>query len=271
MFNHSIVWEGRWPKHLQQMAMDGTQIVIDSSEPVSSAVNLDSIALLTSLSGSSVDLVPSSGGESTLSFSLTSLPVALAGNLNSMAKDQRDLAVSGPDLSLVAQNTLETLVRITDGNFTMQTADPLKSDSLTKQAFDEKGLSPLNLLNSSAFTDTGHASPAPGLQFRSAGNGGDTMLSAINYTDNEMLTDSAFDINNSAPPGLGHLDDNLFSGLGNPSSSLQGQGGNAFDLFDSSVNDPLSPFGDGLPIDTSSLPTIENERNTGMYVSIPVT
>ncbi|XP_076441996.1 uncharacterized protein LOC143281005 isoform X2 [Babylonia areolata] len=88
------------------------------------------------------------------------------------------------------------------------------------------------------------------------------MLSAINYTDNEMLTDSAFDINNSAPPGLGQLDDNLFSGLGNPPSALQGQGSNTFDLFDSSVNDPLSPFGDaGLAIDTPSLPTMDSERN----------
>ncbi|KAL8564555.1 hypothetical protein ACOMHN_003313 [Nucella lapillus] len=241
--------------------MDGTQIVIDSSEPVVSAANLDSIALLTGLGGSSVGLIPSST-ESTLTFSLTSLPLTLAGNLSSMAKDQRDLAVSAPDFSLTAQNALETLVRITDTNFSVQSADLLKSDTLSKQAFEEKGPSPLNLLNSSAFVDTGHSSPAPAaLQYRTQGNGGDTMLSALN-NDNEILTESAFDVNTNAPPGLGQLDDNLFSGLGYPPSHLQGQGGNTFDLFDSSVNDPLSPFGDaGLAIDAPSLPAMDSERS----------
>lgn len=247
--------------------MDGAQTVMDSSESIVAAAGLDNIAILTGLSGNGVGLVPASLGESTLTFNLTSLPLTLASNLNSMAKEQRDLAVSGSDLSsLVAQNALETLVRITDGSFSVQAADPLKSDALTKQAFEDKGLSPLNILNSSAYADTGQSSPAPGLQFRSAGNGGDTMLSAINYTDNEMLNDSAFDINNSAPPGLGQLDDNLFSGLGNPASALQGQGSNAFDLFDSGVNDPLSPFGDaGLPIDATSLPAMDSDRNSGRH------
>lgn len=249
-------------------AMDGAQTMMDSSEPVVAAASLDNITLLTGLTSNNLGLVPATLGESTLTFNLTSLPLTLTGNLNSMAKEQRDLSVSGPDLSLVAQNALETLVRISDGSFSMQAADPLKSDtlSLTKQAFEDKGPSPLNILNSSTYTDTGQSSPAPGLQFRSAGNGGDTMLSAINYTDNEMLTESAFDINNSAPPGLGQLDDNLFSGLGNPASALQGQGSNTFDLFDSGVNDPLSPFGDaGLPIDASSLPAMDSERNSGRH------
>ena len=246
--------------------MDGAQTVMDSSEPIVAGASLDNITLLSGLTGNGLGLVPAALSESTLTFNVTSLPLTLTGNLNSMAKEQCDLSVSGPDLSLVAQNALETLVRITDGSFSMQAADPLKSDSLTKQAFEDKGPSPLNILNSSAYTDTGQSSPAPGLQFRSAGNGGDTMLSAINYTDNEMLTESAFDINNSAPPGLGQLDDNLFSGLGNPASALQGQGSNTFDLFDSGVNDSLSPFGDaGLPIDTTSLPAMDSERNSGRH------
>ncbi|KAK7502754.1 hypothetical protein BaRGS_00006004 [Batillaria attramentaria] len=268
--SQQILWEGVWTssgKLQYSRVMDGPQHVMDSTESVAAATGLDGIALLTGLASSSTGLVPASLSESALAFTLSSLPLSLSGTMTTtMAKDQRD--PTGSDLTLT-QSALETLARITDGNFG-QNSDPLKPD-LGKQLGDEKGLSPLNILVSSSYSDTGQASPAAGpqggltgLQYRSAGSGGDTMLSAINYTDNEMLNDSAFDINNSAAPGLAQLDDNFLSGLGNPAS---GQAGNSFDLFDSGVSDPLSPFGDaGLSIDSTSLQAMDSERNSDSTV-----
>lgn len=255
--------------------MDGPQQLMENSELFILGTGIDSFGLL-AFTNSGVGLNPTSLGDSSFAYTLSSLgslPLTLAGTVNTMAKEQRDIGASGPDLT-THNSTLDSLQRTTDGNF-LQTSESVRSD-INKQAFDEKGLSPLNILVSSTYNDTGQPSPAassqcgiPVLQFRSAGNGGDTMLSAINYSDNEMLNDtSAFDINNGATAGLTHLDDNFLSGLGNPASSLrmpESHGSNAFDLFDNSVSDPLSPFGDaGLAIDTGSLPVMDTEKNSGL-------
>lgn len=240
--------------------MEGPQQMMENTESLVPGTGIDSITFLSSLASSGTGLVSSSLADSTFAYTLSSLPLSLAGT---MAKEQRDLGINGPDLSL-AQNAIETLARLTD-------VEPLKSD-LSKQLLEDKGLSPLNILVP-AYTDAGQGSPAGGsqtglpvLHYRPAGSGGDTMLSAINYTDNEMLNDSAFDINNTTSAGLNQLDDN-FLGLGNPASNLrlqEAQGGNAFDLFD---GDALSPFGDtGLAIEAGSLQGIENERSTGKFM-----
>ena len=205
---------------------------METSDPIISA--FDNSTLLAGLPASAGLSLASDSG---LTCNLSSL------GMPTMAKDH----VTHSDLSLGTQSALhEHLARISDvGAFSHSTEVP-KSDLLAKQGLED---TPLNILSSTVYPDNTNSSP--GLQFRSSGNGGDTMLSAINYTDSEMLADSAFDINST--PGL---EDNLF-GLG----AGQGQGSNAFDLFDSGVNDPLSPFGDaGLPMDTSSLPTIEPDK-----------
>ena len=167
------------------------------------------------------------------------------------AKEHAEL-ITEPDLT--AHSTLDAFVQMTDGSFINPA---LMKCELRKSNLADKGLSPLTII-SSAYVDTDQSSPAPALQYRSAGNAGDTMLSAINYSnDNEMLVDSGgFDINNSAPSGLSQLDEGFFSGLGNPATSVHGQINTAFDFFDTSVTDPLSPFADdGLSLDPSSFPS----------------
>ena len=53
------------------------------------------------------------------------------------------------------------------------------------------------------------------------------MLSAINYNDNEILHDGAFDV----PGNLGGLDDGLLGGMSNQRLT-ENASGHSFDLFD---------------------------------------
>ena len=76
--------------------------------------------------------------------------------------------------------------------------------------------------------------------FRSAGGPGDEMLSAINYSENEILHDTTFDVGGN----LGHLEDGILSGISNP-SRLGENPGEQFRLFEGegdALMDDLSPL-----------------------------
>lgn len=115
----------------------------------------------------------------------------------------------------------------------------------------DKGLSPgpLSIITTTSVNEQGQTSPASMsqgsqiLQYRSAGTSGDAMLSAINYNENEILQESAFDVGSN----LGPLDDGLLSSIGNPSRLGENPASDTYGLFDGdgdSLNmEPLSPPG----------------------------
>ena len=96
----------------------------------------------------------------------------------------------------------------------------------------EKRASPLSIITTT-FSDPGQVSPAAPsqssqiLNYGSSNVAGDAMLSAINYNDNEILHDGAFDV----PGHLGSLDDGLLGGMSNPRLT-ENASGHTFDLFD---------------------------------------
>ena len=134
----------------------------------------------------------------------------------------------------------------------------------------DKGLSPgpLSIITTTGFSEPGQPSPASLaqnaqiLQYRQSVTSGDAMLSAINYSDNEMLHEN-FD-------NLGNLDDGLLGGMGNPSRLSENPTGETFNLFDgdgdSLTMEALSP---GLIISDSgglagvNTVTDSNDSNPG--------
>ncbi|KAH3844346.1 hypothetical protein DPMN_086604, partial [Dreissena polymorpha] len=132
----------------------------------------------------------------------------------------------------------------------------------------DKGLSPgpLSIITTTSISDTGQQSPASlshhGSQmYKSGGTSGDAMLSAINYSENEILHDSTFDMSSN----LGNLDDGILSGIGH-SSRLGDNPSEQFGLFDEdgdSLNmETLSP--NNLILDTGSLAGVHESGDSNI-------
>ena len=110
----------------------------------------------------------------------------------------------------------------------------------------------------SPITPVTNATPSQILQYRTSAGSGDAMLSAINYNENEILQDGAFDV--SVAGTLPNLDDgllsnmgthDLFDGEGNVNDSYEMEG-----LSPHSFNDPAPGLVDGSlssVIDSDSL------------------
>ena len=95
----------------------------------------------------------------------------------------------------------------------------------------EKRASPLSIITTT-LSDPGQVSPAAPsssqiLNYGSSNVAGDAMLSAINYNDNEILQDGAFDV----PGHLGIVDDGLLGGMSNQRLT-ENASGHTYDLFD---------------------------------------
>lgn len=176
--------------------------------------------------------------------------------------------LTSTDLSILQDTppsnvTVNVVGKMSD-NFSAS-SDTGKSDSgrdlgLGSSLGEDKGMSPLNILVIPPYSDSPQTSKEA-LLYQNSGNAGDAMLSAINYNDNDILPESAFDMNTASGAGnLPQLDDSFLSNIGNTSQNIrlqEGQGSNTFDLFDSNVNDTLSllpqPFGDtGLSVGENS-------------------
>lgn len=108
------------------------------------------------------------------------------------------------------------------------------------------------------------------LSYRPSATTGDAMLSAINYNENEILQDGAFDV--SVAGTLSNLDDGILSNIG---SRLSENPGSSFDLFDGegNVNDSYSmddlspqPFHDPSSFDGNLGSVIDPESlSAGTY------
>lgn len=131
----------------------------------------------------------------------------------------------------------------------------------------EKRVSPLSIIPTT-FSDHGQVSPAAPsqssqiLHYGSSNVAGDAMLSAINYSDNEILPDGAFDVAGN----LGSLDDGLLGGMSNQRLT-ENTSGHSFDLFDSegdSLNmETFSPImSDSGGLSTANAVTEANESSS---------
>lgn len=92
------------------------------------------------------------------------------------------------------------------------------------------------------------------------------MLSAINYNENEILQESAFDMGSN----LGNLDDGLLAGIGNPSRLSENPASDTYGLFDAEADslnmETLSPPG-LLMSDASGLPSVSVSESGDSSVS----
>jgi len=156
----------------------------------------------------------------------------------------------------------------------VQPGGPMLSQAqLHKLLNSDKGLSPgpLSIITTTSINDQGQTSPASMsqgsqiLQYRSAGASGDAMLSAINYNENEILQESAFDVGSN----LGNLDDGLLSGIGN-ATRLSENPASDYGLFDGdgdSLNmETLSPPG-LLISDSGGLPSVSVSESGDSSIS----
>lgn len=145
---------------------------------------------------------------------------------------------------------------------------------LLSSADSDKGLSPgpLSIITTTSVSDQGQTSPASMsqgsqiLHYRSVAASGDAMLSAINYSENEILQESAFDVGSN----LGNLDDGLLAGIGNPSRLSENPASDTYGLFDGdgdSLNmETLSPPG-LLISDTGGLPSVSVSESGDSSIS----